>query len=580
VSSNQNILFVLSKPEDWWMVPMLERMSSDMPIKVACLVSNVNDYFTSTNIELILFQEDPRMSGYLPGLESILDHVGMVVCTDNYSVSSFQACRVASKYSIPLMVFCSGVQFHFGDSRSNVRAIKYDINLHSQKFVATSERSKQVLIEDGVEASRVMLISPYIASVAPLGNGQKFRKYFGFDQSRDLIIYHDVLEPNRFNEAVLEAAKLSLNGKSGLKNPVWLVVGQGSNANRLKLEASRQGLHGNVFFLEQDCRTFLNDMLSAADFYIPSLVEDHEQLVPCLGLAHQAFAKGAEILLSKDGFHAEILPEVKIRLSGKKPENILGCLATQATLRRLDGQWKDIRSQANAYGETARLAMKVFLQSHLQKEAMVDDFENILREIEDMISHGRYADIFTRVDDLLLKKGLTDRHIAQIWRLKGDCFAAIGDFMAATSSYEEAIGFDQKCGDAYVGLGMLSLRSRASDEAIAFFGKAYALIPGKQKIAIGMANACADGGLLNEATWWIEKAIGLPGRDFLLLNAVIRIAGIFPEKKAALKFLERIHETVGDHPSLMLGLGKAYLDEGKYELGNKLIRDALEKTAS
>ena len=48
----------------------------------------------------------------------------------------------------------------------------------------------------------------------------------------------------------------------------------------------------------------------------------------------------------------------------------------------------------------------------------------------------------------------------------------------------------------------------------------------------------------------------------------------------ARKFLERAYETIGDHPSIMMGLGRAYLEEGKFEQGNALIRQALDKTAA
>lgn len=574
------ILVILAKPEDWWLVPMLESLAQDMPMKIASLVPSVHHSFSHLKIDLFLYQEDERMSGYLPGLDQLLDNVGLIVTTDNYSVCSFQACRLASKFSIPFIVFYSGVQFQYGEGRPNVRAMKYDINTHAQKFIAFSERSKQILIDEAVPLNKIVLMSPSTSCVPFLGNSMKFKKYFGFDHSRDLIVYHDILEPQRHNEAVLQAAKISMDQRTGLRSPIWVIVGNGSQAAKLKWDASQLGLRGTVFFLEQDSRPFINDMLCAADFYIPSLVEDHDKLVPSLGFAQQAYVEGAEVVLSKDGFHGEILQDVKIRLLGKRPENILACLSTLNTLRQVDGSNKKTRDLIIVESETARHALKVFLQSHVQMEALVNNFENAVTEVEKLISHGQYLDMFTAVDDLLLKHGLSDRDKAQAWRLRGDCHVAVGDYSEATNAYEQAIVLDVKCTDAYTGLGMISLRSKASDEAITFLGKAYAIDPSKQKVAIGMANACADGGLLNEATWWIEKALGMSGSDLSLANAVIRIASFFPDRKAATKFLERVYETMGDHPSLMMGLGKAYLDDGKYELGNKLIREALGKTAS
>jgi hypothetical protein len=41
--------------------------------------------------------------------------------------------------------------------------------------------------------------------------------------------------------------------------------------------------------------------------------------------------------------------------------------------------------------------------------------------------------------------------------------------------------------------------------------KAESLMSLKKKVAVGMANACADVGLFSEAVWWIEKSLGMAG---------------------------------------------------------------------
>ncbi|MEI8025472.1 MAG: tetratricopeptide repeat protein [Pseudomonadota bacterium] len=578
--NEKKILVVISKPQDWWLVPVLEQLSQDLPIKVAGLIPPSLTAFSQFHVDFCFFHEDSRMLGYLPNLDSILDDVGLVIATDNSSIASFQACRLASKYSLPFMVFYSGVQYQYNEARINTRAIKFDINLHAKKFVTFSERSRSVLLDEGVDDSKILVSSPSVAAVKLNGNGLKFRSYFGIPAERDLVIYHDLFEVGRGNETVIDAAKLSQTVKYGDQSPIWIMAGSGSNAANLKLSASRLGLQGTTLFLEQDLRPFLKDMISAADFYIPSLVEDHEMLVPFLGYAQQAFVDGAEIILSPEGHQAEIVKDLKLRTAGTGPESLVACLNTLATLRGLDDRTHQMRHKLIVEGESSRIVLKMLLKSYIQSEVPIHNFETILTQIEELIPKGRHLDAITMLDDLLLKVNVTDRQKAQVWRLKGDLEVDMGDFDKGSSSYERALSYDRNCTDAYIGLGVISLRSKASDEALTFFSKAHAIDPTKQKVAVGMANACADGGLLSEAIWWIEKSLGMPGSDFSATAAINRISSIMPDRKQARKFLERAYETMGDHPSIMMGLGRAYLEEGKFDQGNALIRRALDKTAA
>lgn len=578
--NEKKILVVISKPQDWWLVPVLEQLSQDLPLKVAGLIPSSLSSFQAFNLDFCFFHEDPRMLGYLPNLDSILDDVGLLIATDNSSIASFQACRLASKYSLPFLVFYSGVQFGYHEARINTRAIKFDVNLHAKKFITFSERSRSILLEEGVEDSRILASCPSVAAVKLNGDGAKFRSYFGIPPNRDLVVYHDALEIGRGNESVIEAAKIAQTVKYGPSSPIWLLAGSGKNASALKLNASRLGLQGTTLFLEQDLRPFVKDMISAADFYIPSLVEDHEQLVPFLGYAQQAFVDGAEVMLAKDGHQAEIAQGLNVRLSAPGPESLVACLTTLGTLRTLDDRTNQLRQKLVVEGESSRLVLKTLLQSYIQSEVPIHNFETSFLKVEELIPKGRHLDAITMLDDLLLKIGITDRQKAHVWRLRGDLEVAMGDFDKGSSSYERALSFDGNCADAYAGLGVISLRSRASDEALTFFGRAHAIDPTKQKVAVGMANACADGGLLSEAVWWIEKSLGMPGSDFSATAAISRISAIMPDRKQARKFLERAYETIGDHPSIMMGLGRAYLEEGKFEQGNALIRQALDKTAA
>ena len=576
----KKILVVISKPQDWWLLPVLEQLSVDLPIKVAGLIPPSLSPFSQFQVDFCFFHEDSRMLGYLPNLDSILDDVGLIISTDNSSIASFQACRLASKYSLPFLVFYSGVQYQYNEARINTRAIKFDINLHAKKLVTFSERSRSVLLDEGVQDSKILACSPSVAAVKLNGNGLKFRSYFGLPAERDLVVYHDIFESGRGNETIVEAAKISQVVKHSERPPVWILAGNGSNASSLKLSASRLGLQGTTLFLEQDSRPFLKDMISAADFYIPSLVEDHDMLVPFLGYAQQAFVDGADIIVSAEGHQAEIAEGLKIRTSGVSPENLVACLNTLATLRGLDERTNHIRQKLVVEGESSRIVLKMLLKSYIQSEVPIHTFETSLSQIEDLIPKGRHLDAITMLDDLSLKVNVSDRQKAQVWRLRGDLDVAMGDFDKGSSSYERALSYDGNCSDAYIGLGVISLRSKASDEALTFFGKAHAIDPTKQKVAVGMANACADGGLLSEAVWWIEKSLGMPGPDFSAMAAINRISAIMPDRRQARKFLERAYETIGDHPSIMMGLGRAYLEEGKFDQGNALIKQALGKTAA
>jgi hypothetical protein len=67
--------------------------------------------------------------------------------------------------------------------------------------------------------------------------------------------------------------------------------------------------------------------------------------------------------------------------------------------------------------------------------------------------------------------------------------------------------------------------------------KAESLMSLKKKVAVGMANAFADVGLLSEALWCIEKSFGMPGSDFSATAAISRISAIMPDRKQARKSL-------------------------------------------
>ncbi len=146
--------------------------------------------------------------------------------------------------------------------------------------------------------------------------------------------------------------------------------------------------------------------------------------------------------------------------------------------------------------------------------------------------------------------------------LLGNAYAEVGRAQEATICYQEALGLDPNCFDAYLGIGKVQFDHGAFSEAVASYEKALKIRPRSASAHLSLGLALSNAGRYEEAMQAFQRAKELDptvvetqvltGRSYLQ-------AGMYAQ---AIESFRDAVRTDQEHAQAYFNLGRAYLRVG------------------
>lgn len=537
--------------------------------------------------EIVLYEENPQMPGYLTGLEERLSDASMIIAFESTALSSFQACRAADRLRIAFGIFNSEWQQHLYEQAPNIRAIQFDILRRAHFFICNDNFSGQFLTNLGVSPEKVTVI-PYEVDRKQfhpsLPARDRFRKYIGLDPQDKVVLFQGALSEHSGADIAIETVALLRQYKTDKRQQIKLVIaGQGYDGHRLKLLCVEKGLANHALFLEQDLERFSADLYNAVDYALyhrqqQSSEYDH----PPYYLLEQV-ACGVVPVVVKDSVAAAVAQGAGIEVASSSPLAFalaLGvAMATASeTLGSMDSSYYLHENDQFRSALSALICKKMLsvTRGESQSSRWMADF----CAVESLIKDGHLDDANIAIERMLLTDVGGGEARSETLRLCGDIKLQLGQYPDAMEAYHQSLQQHPANSGSFRGLGNLAMLGHSNEEAVVFFRKSLALDARDGKVMLGLGLIYKRVGLLDHALFWLEKALHAEVEPRTALAALTQVCSEFPRPQIAIKCLREVIETMGEHKALLVCLGKLYLKIGMVAEGQELLGMALAKDAA
>jgi tetratricopeptide (TPR) repeat protein len=341
------------------------------------------------------------------------------------------------------------------------------------------------------------------------------------------------------------------------------------------------GLGKQVFFLHQDPEPFLLDLYSAVDlmFHPKSGGNIGNQELPLALL--EGMSMGIMPLVGAGTVAAELVAPQG--LSYADPSGPLLAAQIQELVvepKLLAGKRAQlieqvrVRHHLNSIGPRFITEIEEIIASHGRRSSDVKNPQAMVSAIEMLIKRNALSEAFVQIEEALLLDVVTPTERADIFRLRGDAHVAARDYDKALESFREGLLLNDHNFLCLRGMAQAYWQTHDNEAALTHFRRALAVKEGDADTMLGIAMVFRRLGLLDEAVVWLEKCVvryQIPAAIVALAQTCTQLA----RQSTAIDVLNRALEVIGDHQTLMMALGQAYLSAGKHDEGQELLRRAL-----
>lgn len=540
-----------------------------------------------TGIKLRLFDPIPDMPGYLRGLEDELASADAIIGLETSRLATFQAVRAARKHGIPLGVVVNEFHPFFYERFTNIRAIQFDICHKADRFWATSEAAAQTLRLDNVPEAMIRIVRPVVNvhRFQPSVAGRaKFRGYVGLNEGDFVVLYQQDLEAwNKPEQALLALDLVRRQAGPAARRIKLLIVGNGAQTMDLKYRSVDLQLGSSVMFLHQDPEPFLHDLYAATDAVLvprPTRTEFHEELpLPML----EAMATGAVPIVPIGSVAAELAGPIATTYQDDTHTHIGAALQRLAMdpvvfeRARAAAVQHIRRENVPASVATALIAdVRELLGIETAQNQSRPALDQIVKDAAVDIRDGREREALVKLEEALITSAQAQATRATLLCLKGEALYALGDIEPATAALSESLKLDDRAPRTLRGLGFVAWQGHSNEEALMFFKKAHAMQDDDAETMLGIGLVYRRLGLTEEALFWLEKCMSHEPYPKAALAALTQTCAQATRPELGIRALERVMEVVGEHKTVMLTLGQLYMNEGQVEVGNAMLRKAMD----
>lgn len=544
----------------------------------------------STCLQLKLYPTIEDMPGYMRGLDADVARADVVVGFESSRLASFQALRASLKEGIPF--FClitESLPFFYADF-PNIRAIQEDIFRHSAGFLCPTERSREMLLTEGVDTNRI-----FTCTLRPdterfkiqYAARERFRSYIQIPIDCNVALFHGALiKDHQPHEALKAMDFLRRTSPAVFSGTKLIFAGIGSEAESLKYRCVDTKLGKNVLFLHQDPEPFISDLYNASDVLIvpPQVYSDGVVPRHCFPMTTlEAMSTGIVPLclrgsLAHDLVHkispngGEVVDAFAYQDLGRALAKVFGGDIHQ----RKDHIHKDVRDEKNILDTVGDLfgIVRANLASN-PRNSRRQHIRDLVAEVDALSHKGKDPDVLVKVEDIILRGVEEPTSLARLKTLKGDALMNLGRMEDAMNAYSDAVQVDEHSLEAYRGLGFLAWAGHSHDEALAFFKKALTISEDDSKVLLGLGLTYRRLLLYDEAVYWLERAISHDDVRSKATTAIAQVCLEVPRSDRAMILLKRTIENIGETPQLLMALGKLHMNLGNNEEGAALVSRAL-----
>ncbi len=566
---------------------MFHRFRADFDFIVYSLSSKAGYPATHHSyFEIRLFESLPDMPGYIRNLDDELKACDLIMGVETSKLSTFQARRIAAKQNKPFAVLVNEFQPYFYSNYPNIRAIQSDILENADMFLPTSTMAERMLLLEGVKNEHVYPIKASVDSARFRPNQklrEKFRKYISVREDEFVILFEDDLETHTRPEELVQALRtLYLENQSSVLKIKMLFVGNGSQEKSTKYASVDAGLGRSVMFLHQDPEPFILDMYAACDVIVSprKLKTEQHEAFPIKLL--EAASCGVVPIVANATIAASVLEDAGKVIYWESPHELAQTwqlfLSNPLYYLAVKNKTLDVMKQRYEGDEAStRLQHELFklLETKRALKPGKSFIMDLVAQIEALIKGSELGVALVKIEDALLSYSPSAKEKGKLLRLKADIAYYGGEYEKAMNLYHESLTCYEKCHESFRGLGFIAMQNHSNDEAVTFFKKALAIRDDDPQTMLGFGLVYFRLKLFEEAIFWLEKAIVSNETSSASVAALVSACKECNSVPAAIEILERVVETVGEVPSLILTLGQLYIRNGKTEIGTNLLQKAL-----
>jgi hypothetical protein len=540
-----------------------------------------------TSLRSTVFSSLPDMPGYYRDLETYVRGSDLVVAVEWGRLSSFQALRSAKSLGIPCVILAHEFGDNIKSSHANIQAIKYDIAQNADHFVCSSRRAFRFLASEGVEDRKISRIPAYFDYELDKYNSAKatkFRDYIKVKLGQKLIVGRCSFSRVETAENIVKGFRKYLSRLPSVEavNSRLLLIGEGTEIEHLKYVAVDHGVGAQTIFMSQDPEPFWRDVCSASDLIIFDRFSGERTYDTFPFHMTQAMSSGVMCVIPSGSvfdevageFNVERIPEFSVVDIEQTLTSVLASGSTNAADSRA------VRGQAIEKSpcliETAALMSQLFSTIVVSSSGMTlkDQAEKFVETFSKIAEKDRFPESLVKIEEFLLEKNLSNTTTAELWRIKGDLFAASRRTEEAVASYETAVQVNGKAFRAYCGLGYLAWSNHSHEEALTFFKRALGIEHNDYLSLLGIGLIYRRLRMLDDSLFWLGRALDIGGAESTALSLIVQACLESSEAKASLETLENLRESYGDLISIIRGLSQVYLAQGMPDKAAPLMERA------
>lgn len=272
------------------------------------------------------------------------------------------ACKAL--FNTPYVVFTYGSEL----SRERHRWARGVVLRHASRVITLSQASRELVLGYRVDPSRLIIIHPPVDTTrfAPRSRAAS-RTRQGLAQSRPVLLTVCRLDATARHKGVDTALRAVSLLRSAMPDVLYLIVGDGNDAGRLKHLSGQLGLEENVRFFGRASDEQLPDIYAAADlFLLPNRRESTGAGFSVEGFGivlMEAAASGLPVIASRhggatdavvDGASGILLDDITAQTVAAAAERLLLTPALRSTM----GVFGRARARTEFSPESAGAAMR------------------------------------------------------------------------------------------------------------------------------------------------------------------------------------------------------------------------------
>jgi len=285
---------------------------------------------------------------YMFGLEKELKDFDLVDTAETYHIFTEQTIEAKKKYNLKVVInVWENIPFAF-EQHWYRRKVKNAVRKGADLFIAHTQKIKQCLITERVNASKIKVIPRGVdlEKFRPHGKSQKLMQRFGLEEKDFIILFVGRFSQEKGVYDLISAAKKIMDDKEINWRVKFLLVGSGAEKRKMLKLVTRLKLGGYINLIDNFPYQEMPQVYNLADIFIlPSIPAKYWEEQFGMVLV-EAMACGKPVISTTTGSIPEVVGEAGILVQPGDSDSLYQAikkLLVDGTLRKKLGETGRIR---------------------------------------------------------------------------------------------------------------------------------------------------------------------------------------------------------------------------------------------